>query len=107
VVDEAYETAGRILSEHREELDKLALLLIEQETIDREEFEAILAGEDPVEVFKASDEARARKAGDTRRVQRQRRPREQEEAEPDGRERVATGGATPMVSHGEDQAQVP
>ena len=107
VVDEAYETAGRILSEHREELDKLALLLIEQETIDREEFEAILAGEDPVEVFKARDEARARKAGDTRRVQRQRRPREQEEAEPDGRERVATGGAMPMVSHGEDQAQVP
>jgi cell division protease FtsH len=107
VVDEAYDTASRILGEHREELDKLSLLLIEQETIDREEFEAILAGDDPVEVFKARDAARARKSAESKRVQRQRRPREQEEIEPDGRERVATGGVTPMASHGEDQAQVP
>ncbi len=105
VVDEAYQTASRILTEHREELDKLSLLLIEQETIDREEFEAILAGEDPVAVFKARDEARARKSAESKRSQRQRRPREQEEIEPDGRERVATGGVTPMTSH-EDQTQV-
>jgi cell division protease FtsH len=107
VVDEAYETASRILTEHREELDKLSLLLIEQETIDREEFEAILAGEDPVEVFRARDEARARKSAESKRVQRQRRSRESGEVEPDGRERVATGGVTPMASHGEDQTQVP
>jgi cell division protease FtsH len=105
VVDEAYETAGRILNEHREELDKLSLLLIEQETIDREEFEALVAGGDPVEVFKARDEARARKSAESKRVQRQRRPRDQEELEPDGR--VATGGVTPMASYGEDQAQLP
>ena len=104
---QAYETASRILTEHREELDKLSLLLIEQETIDREEFEAILAGEDPVEVFRARDEARARKAAESKRVQRQRRSREPGEVEPDGRERVATGGVTPMASHGEDQTQAP
>jgi len=107
VVDEAYETANRILTEHRQELDKLSLLLIEQETIDREEFEAILAGQDPVEVFKARDEARARKSAESKRLQRQRRSREPEEVEPDGRERVATGGATPMAAHQEDQIQVP
>jgi len=105
VVDEAYETANRILTEHREELDKISLLLIEKETIDKEEFEAILEGKDPEQVFRARDEAKARKAAESKRVQRQRRPREQEEqAGPDGHERVATEGVTSMASHGEDQA---
>ena len=66
------------LNEHREELDKISLLLMEQETIDREEFEALVAGDDPDEVFKARDEARVRKAAESKRVQRQRRPREPE-----------------------------
>jgi cell division protease FtsH len=103
VVDEAYDTASRILTEHRAELDKVSLLLIDQETIDREEFEALVAGRDPVEVFKARDEARERKAAESKRVQKQRRPREQDEPGPDGRERVATGGVTSMASHGDDE----
>ena len=95
VVDEAYEMASKLLTEHREELDKISLLLIEKETIDREEFEALVAGEDPDEVFRARDEARARKAAESKRVQRQRRPREEQETlEPDGHERVATGGVS-------------
>ena len=73
VVDEAYDMASKLLTEHRDELDKISLLLIDKETIDREEFEALLAGEDPEEVFKARDEARARKAAESKRVQRQRR----------------------------------
>ncbi|OFW55767.1 MAG: cell division protein FtsH [Actinobacteria bacterium RBG_16_64_13] len=104
VVDDSYEIARKLLTDHREELDKMSLLLMEQETIDRDEFEALLAGDDPEEVFKARDAARARKAAESKRVQRQRRPREHEEAEPDGHERVATGGVTPMASAGEDQA---
>jgi len=102
VVDEAYDTAARLLNEHREELDKISLLLIDKETIDREEFEALVAGEDPEEVFKARDEARARKAAESKRVQKQRRPREVEGAEPDGHERVATGGVAPMAPYTED-----
>ncbi len=95
VVDEAYEMASKLLTEHREELDKISLLLIDKETIDKEEFEALVAGEDPDEVFRARDEARARKAAESKRVQRQRRSRdEQETLEPDGHERVATGGAS-------------
>ena len=47
VVDEAYDSAKPILTEHRDELDKISLLLIEKETIDREQFEALVAGEDP------------------------------------------------------------
>jgi len=99
VVDEAYDTASRILTEHRDELDMISHLLIDKETIDREEFEALVSGKDPEEVFRERDESRARKAAQAKRAQRQRRTREQELPEPDGHERVATGGVTPMVSH--------
>jgi cell division protease FtsH len=103
VVDEAYDRAGKLLNEHRDELDKISLLLIDKETIDRDEFEALVAGEDPDEVFRARDEARARKAAESKRVQRQRRPREEQEGiEPDGRERVATGGVSPMAPYLEE-----
>jgi cell division protease FtsH len=103
VVDEAYEMASKLLNEHRDQLDKLSMLLIDKETIDKEEFEAILEGADPDEVFKARDEARARKAAESKRAQRQRRPREDKETlEPDGRERVATGGVSSMSPHRED-----
>ena len=103
VVDEAYEMASKLLTEHRDELDKISLLLIDKETIDRVEFEALVAGEEPEEVFKARDEARARKAAESKRVQRQRKPREEQETlEPDGRERVATGGVSSMAPHPEE-----
>jgi cell division protease FtsH len=104
VVDEAYGMASKLLTEHREELDKIALLLIDKETIDREEFDALVAGDDPEEVFKARDEARLRKAAESKRVQRQKKPREEQETlEPDGHERVATGVVTPMASHSEEE----
>jgi hypothetical protein len=92
--------ASDVLNEHREELDKVSLLLMEHESIDKVEFEAVVAGEDPTEVFRARDEARDRKAAESKRVQRQRRPREQDALEPEGR--VATGGVTPMASPSED-----
>jgi cell division protease FtsH len=104
VVDEAYGMASKLLTEHREELDKIALLLIDKETIDREEFDALVAGDDPEEVFKARDEARLRKAAESKRVQRQKKPREEQETlEPDGHERVATGGVTPMAPYSEEE----
>ncbi len=101
VIDEAYDTAHRILEEHREELDMVSALLMEKETIDREEFEALLSGVEPEEVFRLRDEARVRKAAESKRVQRQRRPREQEIMEPDGRG-VITGGVTPMAPASEE-----
>ncbi|GAB4247682.1 MAG: ATP-dependent zinc metalloprotease FtsH [Thermoleophilia bacterium] len=93
VIDEAYNTASRILREHRDELDRISHLLIERETIDREEFEQILAGGDPAEVFKARDEKRARQAEETKRRERQRRAREAETKERETRERTAAGQA--------------
>jgi cell division protease FtsH len=103
VVDEAYETATAILTAHREELDKISLLLIDKETIDREQFEALVGGEDPEEVFKAVDEAKARKAADSARAKKQRQ-REQEGSAPEGLapEGLAPGGATSFAPYRED-----
>jgi cell division protease FtsH len=42
LIDEAYETARRILTERRTQLDLMADVLIERETVDKEELEALL-----------------------------------------------------------------
>ena len=41
IIDEAYETARRLISEHREILDRSSQLLLEKEKLSREEFEAL------------------------------------------------------------------
>jgi cell division protease FtsH len=55
IVEEAHQTARGVLTERREHLDKLAKLLLEHETIEREEFEALLAGKPAEEVFGAPE----------------------------------------------------
>ncbi|HET6497495.1 MAG TPA: ATP-dependent zinc metalloprotease FtsH, partial [Coriobacteriia bacterium] len=42
LIDEAYETARRVLTERREQLDLMAGVLIERETVDKAELEALL-----------------------------------------------------------------
>ena len=42
LIDESYETARRILTERREQLDLMAEVLIERETVDKKELEALL-----------------------------------------------------------------
>jgi cell division protease FtsH len=106
VVDEAYQMASNILTEHRDELDKLSQLLMEKETIDREEFEALLAGEDPEDVFRVKEEARARKSAESKREQRQRRPRADEESGAEGIGQVAPGGVASMAPHGRDRTRI-
>ncbi|MGH2357871.1 MAG: ATP-dependent zinc metalloprotease FtsH, partial [Candidatus Limnocylindria bacterium] len=44
IIDRAYDRAREALMAHREQLDKLAALLIEKETIESEEFEALFEG---------------------------------------------------------------
>ena len=51
VIEEAHATAHRVLREHMEELHKLSAILIERETIDKDQFERLLAGEDEGTVF--------------------------------------------------------
>jgi cell division protease FtsH len=51
VIEEAHNTAHRVLRQHMEELHKLAAILIERETIDKDQFERLLAGEEEGTVF--------------------------------------------------------
>jgi cell division protease FtsH len=41
----------RVLTLHMEELHRISAILIERETIDREQYERLLAGEDEASVF--------------------------------------------------------
>jgi cell division protease FtsH len=51
VIEEAHENALRVLREHMDELHKISAILIERETIDKDQFERLLAGEDEGSVF--------------------------------------------------------
>ena len=51
VIEEAHETALHVLREHMDELHRLSGILIERETIDKDQFERLLAGEQEAEVF--------------------------------------------------------
>ena len=52
IVEDAHERARKVLSAHMDEMQRLSKVLIEYETIDREQFQALLAGTAPEEVFK-------------------------------------------------------
>jgi cell division protease FtsH len=51
VIEEAHELALVVLREHMEQLHRISQILIERETIDRDQFERLLAGEDEATVF--------------------------------------------------------
>jgi cell division protease FtsH len=61
IVEAAHQTAKGLLGERREELDRISKLLLERETIDSEQFAALLEGKDEDEVF-ADEEEPARPA---------------------------------------------
>jgi cell division protease FtsH len=56
IIAEAHERARAVLAAHREQLDGTARILIERETLERGEFEALLAGTSEEEVFRDKDE---------------------------------------------------
>ena len=51
VIEDAHENALRVLREHMDELHKISAILIERETIDKDQFERLLAGESEDSVF--------------------------------------------------------
>jgi cell division protease FtsH len=51
VIEEAHMTATEVLKTHSDELHRISLILIERETIDKDQFERLLAGEDEESVF--------------------------------------------------------
>src|SRR5205823_3422439 len=57
VIEEAHDRATRVLQEHMDELHRISGILIERETIDKDQFERLVAGESEESVF--PDEAAA------------------------------------------------
>jgi cell division protease FtsH len=57
VIEEAHDRARKVLAAHMEELHTLSELLIERETIDKDQFERLLAGESPDSVFPEVEKA--------------------------------------------------
>src|SRR5262249_35198268 len=57
VIEEAHELALGVLRERIDDLHKISLILIERETIDRDQFERLLAGEDEASVFPDESES--------------------------------------------------
>ena len=51
VIEEAHDLAVKALKKHMDELHRLSGILIERETIDKDQFERLLAGEDQSTVF--------------------------------------------------------
>src|SRR5215210_3018248 len=61
IIEDGHELAIRVLREHMDDLHRIAQILIERETIDRDQFERLLAGETEDQVFAEVDE-KAREA---------------------------------------------
>jgi cell division protease FtsH len=55
VIEEAHSSATTVLRAHMDELHRLSAILIERETIDKDQFERLLAGEAEESVFPAEE----------------------------------------------------
>ncbi|MBA2567956.1 MAG: ATP-dependent zinc metalloprotease FtsH [Actinobacteria bacterium] len=75
VIDDGHRRARNVLEEHIEELHKLSGILIERETIDKDQFQRLLAGEDEDAVFPAEEEQAALEEKDKAGEKRKRLPR--------------------------------
>ena len=73
VIEEAHERARGVLREHMDELHKISELLIERETIDKDQFERLLAGEAPETVF-VEEEPQAPEAEPEKKPERKPQP---------------------------------
>jgi cell division protease FtsH len=72
IIEEAHETAKQVLREHMEELHRVSAILIERETIDKDQFERLLAGEAEESVF--PDEAPAAEPAPEPEEEKKRQP---------------------------------
>ena len=61
IIEDGHELALRVLREHMDDLHRISQILIERETIDKDQFERLLAGEDDASVFAEQDRQAAEK----------------------------------------------
>jgi cell division protease FtsH len=64
VIEEAHELAITVLTEHMAELHKISAILIERETIDKDQFERLLAGAPEEEIFVEDEQPEAEAPAD-------------------------------------------
>jgi cell division protease FtsH len=93
IVEDAHQTSKDILSEHREQLDTLSKILLERETIEADEFIALLEGKPEDEVFTDEEEAKPPEAP---AVEEKGTAREGARPRPRPRPGLAGGGAAEM-----------
>jgi cell division protease FtsH len=75
VIEEAHDLAVQVLKEHMDQLHRISGILIERETIDKDQFERLLAGEDEGSVFpEEAPEAAAEAPAEERRRRPQPKP---------------------------------
>ena len=77
LIEQGYELARRVLEEHIDKLHRISMILIERETIDKDQFERLLAGEAEETVFPPAepDAVATPKPAEEPRRERQPRPR--------------------------------
>jgi cell division protease FtsH len=88
IVESAHQTAKSLLGERREDLDHISKLLLERETIDADQFVALLDGKSPDEVFAEDEEEPAKPADPEPEAERPQR----EGARPNPRPRPGFAG---------------
>ncbi|MBE0476575.1 MAG: ATP-dependent zinc metalloprotease FtsH [Coriobacteriia bacterium] len=79
LIDEAFEKAHGILSERRAQLDLMAAVLMERETVDKEELEALLANKWDEQLAREREREEAEAAAEAEKPKRVRKPKEKEE----------------------------
>jgi cell division protease FtsH len=94
MVEDAHQTSKDILSEHREQLDTISRILLERETIEADEFIALLEGKPEDEVF--SDDEEEAKPPEAPAVEEKGSAREGARPRPRPRPGLAGGGAAEM-----------
>ncbi len=67
IIEDAYQRAKDILSEHRMDLENITQILLRRETIERDEFLRLLEGESEADVFRVKDERARQKAAEAER----------------------------------------
>jgi cell division protease FtsH len=58
IIEGAHQRARSILSEHRDDLDSISGILVRRETIEKHQFEGLLAGKSETDVFGPGDAPR-------------------------------------------------
>ena len=62
IIGEAHDSAKTVLVGHRDQLDEITRILMQRETIEKDEFAALLEGVPEEEAFRARDEREAKRA---------------------------------------------